>query len=73
MSRPTPNKALQLTWHSALGYRPPLPEAIEITPPGMVSLPLAAVQALTLGADYNGGRVNVAFAYAVILTSSELE
>ena len=33
--------------HSALGYRPPAPEAIEITPPGMVSLPLVVAQGLT--------------------------
>ncbi len=33
--------------HSALGYRPPAPEAIEITPPGMVSLSLAVAQGLT--------------------------
>ena len=33
--------------HSALGYRPPAPEAIEITSPGMVSLPLAMTQGLT--------------------------
>ncbi len=33
--------------HSALGYRPPAPEAIEITPPGMISLPLAVAQGLT--------------------------
>jgi transposase InsO family protein len=33
--------------HSALGYRPPAPEAIEIAPPGISSLPLAGAQALT--------------------------
>jgi putative transposase len=33
--------------HSALGYRPPAPEAIEIPPPGMASLPLAVAQGLT--------------------------
>ncbi len=33
--------------HSALGYGPPAPEAIEIRPPGMVSLPLAVAQGLT--------------------------
>jgi len=33
--------------HSALGYRPPAPEAIEIAPPGLSSLPLAGAQALT--------------------------
>ena len=33
--------------HSALGYQPPATEAIEITPPGTASLPLAVVQGLT--------------------------
>jgi transposase InsO family protein len=33
--------------HSALGYRPPEPEAIEIRPPGMNLLPPVAAQALT--------------------------
>ena len=33
--------------HSTLGYRPPAPEAIEIAPPGISSLPLAGAQALT--------------------------
>ncbi len=33
--------------HSALGYRPPAPEAIEIPPPGMVSLPPAVAHGLT--------------------------
>jgi len=30
--------------HSSLGYRPPAPEAIEIGPLGMASLPLAVAQ-----------------------------
>jgi len=33
--------------HSALGYQPPAPEAIELGPPGMLSLPLAVAQGLT--------------------------
>jgi putative transposase len=36
--------------HSALGYRPPAPEAIEINPPGLLPLHLAAAQGLTQGA-----------------------
>jgi hypothetical protein len=35
---------------SALGYRPPAPEAIEISPPGFGPLYLAAAQGLTQGA-----------------------
>ena len=33
--------------HSSLGYQPPAPEAIEIGPLGMGSLPLAVAQGLT--------------------------
>ena len=36
--------------HSALGYRPPAPEAIKISPPGFVPLHLAAARGLTQGA-----------------------
>ncbi len=36
--------------HSALDYRPPAPEAIEISPPGFIPLHLAAAQGLTQGA-----------------------
>ncbi len=36
--------------HSALDYRPPAPEAIEISPPGFIPLHLAAAQELTQGA-----------------------
>jgi transposase InsO family protein len=36
--------------HSALDYRPPAPEAIEINPPGFIPLHLAAAQGLTQGA-----------------------
>ncbi len=43
--------------HSASGYRPPSPEAIETTPPGTVALPLVVAQDLTWGADCNGGQV----------------
>ncbi len=32
--------------HSALGYRPPAPEATEISPPGMLSLPRAVAEGL---------------------------
>jgi IS30 family transposase len=44
--------------HSSLGYRPSAPEAIEIGPLGMVSLPLAVAQGLTGGADCHGGQVS---------------
>ena len=33
--------------NTRLGYRPPAPEAIEITPPGMVLFPLVVAQGLT--------------------------
>jgi transposase InsO family protein len=33
--------------HSALGYRPPAPEAIEFSPPGFAPLRLAAAHAVT--------------------------
>jgi hypothetical protein len=43
--------------HSALDYRPPAPEAIEINPPGFFPLHLAAAQGLTQGpVTMNGGR-----------------
>lgn len=35
--------------HSALDYRPPAPEAIEISPPGFIPLHLRAAQGLTHG------------------------
>jgi hypothetical protein len=43
--------------HSALGYRPPAPEAIAIEPSGMTPLPQAVVAGPTSGADHHGGQV----------------
>jgi hypothetical protein len=43
---------------SALGYWPPTPEAIEISPPKMNLLRPVAAQGLTQGADYHWGQVS---------------
>jgi len=41
--------------HSSLGYRPPAPEAIEIGPPGMDSLPLALAPGSNIGSGLPRG------------------
>jgi transposase InsO family protein len=40
----------RLRAHSALDYRPPAPQALEVNPPGFIPLQLAVAQGLTHGA-----------------------